>query len=344
MLGESLEVSLEKIATALTAYDRKINSLQRFHYTYDPRCVALSTQSLQLALRGYFDQAKAAEQEALESALEFNHPQTTGLVFAYKLLREEFQQDYVKQEETIDAMVRHGREHKISFWIFWADIFRGFAMARRGRAPEGLEIIEKSLQAFGQMKFNFYKPYHLGLKARAYEIAGDLHKALTCIAEGITFAEEKGERVMLADLIRFSGQLHLARDGPTAEKTAERLFVQAIELAQAQASKLHQIRAATALARLWQAQGKPSEAREILSPVYNWFSEGLSSPALAEARGVLDGLSVDLQMRRLIDARRRSPPILPQTALHLDAREGRGIELRATPAATTPSKRHRPSI
>jgi predicted ATPase len=66
-------------------------------------------------------------------------------------------------------------------------------------------------------------------------------------------------------------------------------------LAQAQASKLHEIRAATSLARLWQGQGKHAQARDLLHPVYSWFSEGLDSVDLVEARAVLDELPADLQ-------------------------------------------------
>jgi predicted ATPase len=255
----------------------------------------LSTQSLQLVLRGLFREAKAAERESIAYAAEFTHPQTTGLSLAYKLLRGELQGDYSEREETVNALVRHSTEHKIVFWSLWADIFTGFARARDGEALAGIEMMDKPLKVFADMKLTYFRPFHLGMKARAYNIAGDLENARAAVSEGIAFANESGERVVLSDLIRLSGELHLAQSGPPAAGMAESLFAEAIALAQVQASKLHEIRAATSLARLWQGQGKHADARDLLHPVYSWFSDDFESPDLMEAKAVLDGASADFQ-------------------------------------------------
>jgi predicted ATPase len=295
MSGDSLEMALEHSAKALSGYDRKRHSKQRFQFTYEPRCVALSVMSLQLALRGYFDQAKTVEREAQDSAAEFAHPQTTGNFFAYKLLRGEFQQDYTEQAETQAALSRHAEEHKIVFWSLWADIFRGFAAARAGRASEGIQMIDRSLKVFAEMKFTYYRPYHLELKARAYELGGDVESALVTINEAIAFAKDSGEKVVLADLTRLLGELHLARSAGAAAESAESLFSEAIELARVQASKLHELRAATSMARLLRKQFKHETAENLLRPVYDWFGEGLNAPDLSNARSVLAELSADLR-------------------------------------------------
>jgi predicted ATPase len=295
MGGGSLEAALEHISRALSVYDRKAHSKQRFQFTYEPRCVALSTESLQLTLRGHFEQAKAAEREALAYAAEFDHPQTTGHLLAYKLLRGEFQEDYSGQEETARALSDHANEHKIVFWSLWTNIFTGFAAARAGRPQEGIETIDKSLKVFADMKFTYYRPYHLGLKARAYEIAGDVDNALLSASEGIALAKESGERAVLADLTRLAGELRLAQSRGSALDCAEELFREAMTLAQAQASKLHELRAATSLARLWRRQGRDEEARNVLQPVYDWFTEGRDAPDLKRARTVLADVSASRQ-------------------------------------------------
>jgi hypothetical protein len=100
---------------------------------------------------------------------------------------------------------------------------------------------------------------------------------------------------MLSDLIRLSGELRLALGGAQAIDTAETLFLEAIALAQAQVSALHELRAATSLARLLRRQDKHAAAKDVLAPVYSWFKEGLHSPDLIEARAVLDALSGDIQ-------------------------------------------------
>jgi class 3 adenylate cyclase/tetratricopeptide (TPR) repeat protein len=295
MSGEPLPAALGHIEEALSAYDRRINSKQRFHYTYEPRCVALATQSLQLVLRGFFDQAMAAEGESARYAAEFDHPQTTGFTLAYKLLRGELQRDYSEREEVANALARHAAEHKIVFWSSWADIFVGFAKASRGAALQGIQMMDQSLQVFADMPFNFFRSYLLGMKARAYEIVGDFENALACVAGGIAFANDSGERVVLSDLIRLSGDLRLAwSEGAAAEET-ESLFVEAIALAQAQGCRLHELRAATSLARLWQRQGRHAQARDVLHPVYAWFREAPGAADLLTARAVLDQLPAERQ-------------------------------------------------
>ena len=289
--GAPLDEALEYSAKALAAYDRKLHSKQRFQYSYEPRANALANQSLQLALRGYFDQAKAAEQEGLDYAAEFNHQQTTGVLLAYRLIRMELQRDYAEREETVNSLLRHAAEHKIVFWSLWADIFRGFGKACDGATAEGIQMMDKSLKVFADMKLTYFRSVPLGMRARAYQAGGDFAHALVAADEAIAFAKASTERVMLSDLIRLSGDLHLAQSGTPAAGLAEGLFVEAVALAQAQASKLQEIRAATSLARLWLEQGRRAEAREVLYPVYSWFSEGLDSPDLIEARTVLDAAS-----------------------------------------------------
>jgi predicted ATPase/class 3 adenylate cyclase len=295
MSGGSLEAALEHVSSALASYERKAHSKQRYQFIYEPRCAALSIESLQLTLRGYFEQAKIAEREALAYAAEFDHPQTTDNLLAIKLLRQEWQQDYTEQEETARLLSSDSDQHKIVFWAFWARIFTGYAAARQGRPLEAIETIDTSLKVFAEMKFTYFRSYHLGLKARAFAIAGDLESALASASDAVAFARESDEKVVLADLIRLSGDLHLARSGGSAVDAAEDLFREAIALAQAQASKLHELRAATSLARLWRRQGREADGQKVLQPVYDWFSEGLHAPDFANARLVLDDLAFNPQ-------------------------------------------------
>ncbi len=292
-----MESAIAHIEEGLRKYDRRTHASQRFQYTYEPRCVALTTLSLQLALAGYFDRAKAAEKEALEYAAEFDHSQTFRLILSYKLLREEFQKDYAEQQETARTLEEHANRDKVVFHGYWADVFRGFAAARAGRAHEGIAMIDRSLEAFAGM-IHYYRPFHFGLRAQAYELAGDFDRALESAAEGIAVAKQSGERVVLSDLIRLSGDLQFRRDGEAASEVAEKLFSEAIALAQAQRSKLHELRASTSLASLKQTRGEHHQADDLLRPVYDWFKEGLSSPDLLAARAVLDDLA-SVRERRL---------------------------------------------
>ncbi len=78
----------------------------------------------------------------------------------------------------------------------------------------------------------------------------------------------------------------------TGDKSgAERHYRQAIAVAERQSAKLFQLRASTRLARLWRDQGKRTEARDLLAPIYGWFTEGLDAPVLKEAKALLDELA-----------------------------------------------------
>jgi predicted ATPase len=82
----------------------------------------------------------------------------------------------------------------------------------------------------------------------------------------------------------------LTGDGPDAESATEACFRRAIEVARAQEAKSLELRAATSLARLWRRQGKAAAARELLAPVYGWFSEGFDTLDLIEAKALLGEL------------------------------------------------------
>ena len=92
------------------------------------------------------------------------------------------------------------------------------------------------------------------------------------------------------ELLRLKGELLIALD-PGAKADAEVAFCQAIDIAQRQSSKSWELRAATSMARLWRDQGKRDEARELLAPVYGWFTEGFDTRDLKEAKKLLDELS-----------------------------------------------------
>ena len=75
------------------------------------------------------------------------------------------------------------------------------------------------------------------------------------------------------------------------EAETERCYRKAIDIARAQSAKMWELRAATGLARLWQSQGKTTEARDLLAPIYGWFTEGFDTANLKEAKTLLDELS-----------------------------------------------------
>ena len=131
-------------------------------------------------------------------------------------------------------------------------------------------------------------PYHIALLARACEIAGQIEEAVTLLDDALQIVERTGERWFAAELNRHKGQL-LLRQGQS--EAAEELYRKALSIAEEQEAKLWELRAAVSLARLWGDQGRRAEARDLLAPVYGWFTEGFDTADLKEAKALLDELT-----------------------------------------------------
>jgi predicted ATPase len=122
----------------------------------------------------------------------------------------------------------------------------------------------------------------------AYAELGQLEEGLRCVAEAAQIIEATDERCNEAELHRVRGNL-LNATGDRA--TAEQSYHQALVVAQRQSAKLFELRAATSLARLWGDQGKRAEARDLLAPIYGWFTEGFDTPVLQDAKALLEQLA-----------------------------------------------------
>jgi len=130
-------------------------------------------------------------------------------------------------------------------------------------------------------------PHFIALLAAACEIAGQVEEAVILLDEALQTVERTGERWFAAELNRLKGQLVLRQGRPEA---AEKLYLKALSIAKEQEAKLWELRAATSLAGLWRDQGRPAEARDLLAPVYGWFTEGFDTPDLKDAKALLDTL------------------------------------------------------
>jgi predicted ATPase len=119
-------------------------------------------------------------------------------------------------------------------------------------------------------------------------MAGQWQAALGHLAEARRLVEETGNRCYQAETLRLRGEVLLAMGDGTG---AEASYGEALALARRQKARLRELRTAMSLARLWRDQGKRAEARDLLAPVYGWFTEGFGTPVLREARALLDELA-----------------------------------------------------
>jgi predicted ATPase len=121
--------------------------------------------------------------------------------------------------------------------------------------------------------------------AEAYAKVRQRADGLNCLAEAAQIIETTDERCYEAELHRLRGDLLNATGDPSA---AERSYHQALAIAKLQAAKLLELQASLSLARLWCKQNRRGEARDLLAPIYGWFTEGLDMPDLKEAKALLE--------------------------------------------------------
>jgi predicted ATPase len=133
-------------------------------------------------------------------------------------------------------------------------------------------------------------PSTLSILAKACGELGQLDDAWRCIGEAITAAETTKATIWEAQIYRTAGEISLMSPQPDAAK-AEEYFDRALAVARQQQAKSWELRAAMSLARLWRDQGKPQQARELLAPVYGWFTEGFNTRDLKEAKALLEELA-----------------------------------------------------
>ncbi len=171
----------------------------------------------------------------------------------------------------------------------WALAFRGRSLIALGQAQEGLALLTQGLAELRATGAVVNTPMLFTWLAEAHALLGQPAEARNCLAEAARIVETTDERVDEAELLhRVPGDLLNAAGDRSA---AERHYRQAIAVAERQSAKLFQLRASTSLARLWRDQGKRAEARDLLAPIYNWFTEGFDAPDLKEAKALLDELT-----------------------------------------------------
>jgi predicted ATPase len=190
--------------------------------------------------------------------------------------------------EWADQLVAVTTEQGFPFWRALGTIFRGWVKTRNGDVPEGVSLLRSGSTAYRATGAGVWIPYQIVLLARACEIAGQVEEAVTLSDEALQIVEKTGERWFAAELNRLKGQL-LLRQGHT--EAAEELYRKALSIADEQGAKLWELRAAASLARLRRDQGRQAEARDLLAPVYGWFTEGFGTPDLKEAKALLDELA-----------------------------------------------------
>jgi predicted ATPase len=274
----------------LEIYDRDVHRTHKFLYgAHDPAVCGLVLSGWAYWLVGNPDKSLGRAIEAVELAEELAHPFSSVIAnnFVTKVLffRRETEETIRYAERGLAVCEEHG----FGWWNHFLDVLRYWAQAQNdGR--EALADMRQAIQSWEAAGTTLFMPWFLALQAIADRETGKARDGLAKLQEGLAIGERTGERWFDAELHRIRGELMLVHSARNKAK-AEAAFCEALKVARAQGAKSLELRAATSLTRLWGENKRKSEARELLAPVYDWFTEGFDTPDLKDAKALLDELA-----------------------------------------------------
>jgi predicted ATPase len=252
-----------------------------------PQIVAQAHLGMALFCLGFPDQGLASSRAAITEARRLGHPPSLAVTLALGTRLLVLVGDVAALNQQADQLLAVATEHGFADWGAQGTIYRGWVKVRNHDLNDGIFLLRAGVTAYRAGGAELWMPHFFALLAEACEIAGQFEEASALLEDGLDIAERTGARWFAAELNRQKGRL-LLRQGH-AEAT-EVLYCKALSIAQEQEAKLWELRAAGSLARLRRDQSRRAEARDLLAPVYGWFTEGFDTPDLKEAKALLDEL------------------------------------------------------
>jgi len=255
----------------------------------DPRVLARERLARVLSLRGYLDRAYAEARTSFEMAQASGAGITVCWVLHDALCPIALARGEVAAAEgAIAAMSDWATRIDAPLWKMMATSWKGELLIERGEFARGIELMSQTLEACEQSGWQMGHAQFLGCLAKGLAGLGDFDEAVGRLERAIAWADHKGEAWYRAELLRMKGEFLLRQSGIARAVEAEDCFGAAIETAREQGALLWELRTALSLARLRLTQGRRDEARHLLAPVYDRFTEGFGTPDLRASRALLD--------------------------------------------------------
>jgi predicted ATPase len=284
----------DHLEAGLRLYDPQQHRDHVVLYGLDSGVACGANLGLVLWALGSADQALQHLHRVLALARDVAHPNTLQYALTFTAIGHYLRREARDVQEPAEmAMALINEQGLAGNFLAMATCLQGWALAAQGQREAGLAQMRQGLvihQASGQ---EIQRPWLLGMLAEACMHAGQRDEGLRLVTEALERAQQSGERSWEAELYRLKGELLLHAEGGVQNTavTAEECFHQALAVARRQQAKSFELRAAMSLSRLWQQQGKRAAARELLAPVYGWFTEGFDTADLQEAKTLLDALA-----------------------------------------------------
>src|SRR5262249_28900228 len=248
---------------------------------------ARSRLSNVLWLQGFPEQAVRSVQGALEGARATNHALTLCNVLAHAACPIAlYVGDLATAERLVTMLLERSAKHSLTMWNALGRCLKGILLLAQGDIA-GLAILRTALDWLREAGFGLRHAVYLGTLAQGMAAAGQTADARMAIDEALERCERSEGRWCLPELLRIKGEILRLEGTANAIEAAENHFKQALEWARRQEALSWELRAAASLAELWHRRGKTAEADQLLSSVYNRFTEGFETADLKAARALI---------------------------------------------------------
>ena len=258
-------------------------------FVWDQRVAGEMVLALILWLQGFPDQAMRTAQRTIESARARDH--TISLCYALSTAVcpvALWIGDLAAAERYLSMLLDHSTKLAMAVWQAGGRCLKGALLLKQGRVNSGLDLLRGALDELRKTGSVPRYSVFLGVLAQGLAEAGQLAAGRAAVDEALLRSETNEERWCVAELLRVKGELILLENGPDATAAAEGHFRQALDWTRRQGALSWELRAATSVARMWRDQGRSNEARDLLAPVYNRFTEGFETADLKIAKSLLD--------------------------------------------------------
>jgi len=270
---------------ALAIYDPAEHGTLKTRSSRDVEVTLLSYRSSCVWQLGYPAASRNDAERAVKNAREIGHATTLAYALSRAANSYTFCGNYAAAHAQVDELIALADEKGKAV----GTALRGRLFALTGNASDAVRAITSGITSLRSTGATLYEPWHLWHLAMSYTEIGQPDDARRCIDDAIDKVERSKEKWCEAEVNRVAGEVALRSPAPDTEK-AEKYFGRALAVARRQQAKSWELRAAMSMARLWRDQGKTQQARELLAPVYGWFSEGFDTLDLKEAKALLNEL------------------------------------------------------
>jgi predicted ATPase len=287
--GEIAE-SRSHLDQAIALYDPAEHRPLATWFGQDAGVSILAYRAMSLWMLGYPEAALADAGRMLSDARAIGQAGTLmyALIHASRIYL--FCGDFATGKATIDECIALAEEKNAVFWKAGAIRLKGRLLVAIGEASQAVHAMTSATTGWRSSGSTAYAPSAFSYLSNAYAVLGQFGEAERYIAKALTAMERTKETWCEADVLRTAGEITLMAPEPDLAK-AQGYFERALAVARHQQAKSWELRAAMNTARLWRDQGKRDEARNLLAPVYGWFTEGFDTLDLKEAKALLDELA-----------------------------------------------------